>query len=47
MLDLGDHSAIAGSQLGDPFKVIVLELTNLGLLGKEGFQPLLLLLVEL
>lgn len=47
VLDLGDHPAVPGSQLRDPFEVIVLELPDLGLLGEEGFQPLLLLLVEL
>lgn len=45
-MDLGDHPAVPGPQFRDPFEVIVLELSDLGLLGEEGFQTLFLLLVE-
>lgn len=45
--DLEDHSAVAGAQLTDFLKVVILELSHLLLLGEESLQAFPLLLVQL
>lgn len=45
--DLEDHATVAGPQLTDLFKVIVLQLSHLLLLGEKGLKSLPLLLVQL
>lgn len=47
MLHFGDHTTVASPQLGDPLKVIVLQLSHFGFLSEESFQALLLLLIQL
>lgn len=41
-----DHSSIPSTQLTDGLKVVVLQLTHLSLLREEGFETLLLLLIQ-
>lgn len=47
--DLVDHSSVSSTQLTYGFKILILQLSNLGFLGEEGFQsfPLLFIQVQL
>ena len=47
MGDLEHHTSIAGTQLTDLLKVIILQFPHLLLLGQKGLEALPLLFIEL